>query len=729
MGVSLLKGIALVIACIITSTAFMNSASAISNTAPDPDEYGSAGGHTRLALSNIASTQDITHIILPIYVLAASGTDPSSIRAQIDLTNFYYPYDDSAARGNYRVWADNSSDAYGGICTAPAGGNSASLTIGGFQRDNDTGLFFTLLDLKLVNRVTGGSDACHRSNGNLAGYASQSANALFEFKATLDWYRIGSGANINVNSSTNNGWIAYTAANSGYFSTDARARGSGFADYKLQLATPCYITSATSGTIRLYDLDHNNADNNGGNIDISIKDSAGNNVSYTHTGSRGNNGVYRITMTFQPNERYTLHIDNIYYWNILQYTFPFNNISYVTDCPSQFYELTPDVDVSAGVVGVGNTVTFRPSVTNSTFHSNNTNWVVRRIIIPPAGSVPYTGVRTTGVFNCGYYVSQGMGCTDVGSGSRTFTTTSPTQVPSALGYSYVAPTLPFGTRICYALDINSRNTSANQHAEAIECSTITKTPRLQVWGNDVRVGSGFVPTGTVTTSLINTNTGSWGEYGVLAPSSVTNFGSGASSASVALTFANTPTPGSFTAQPSDLGVLPGVEAYLSKAGNAEYRDKTGIIIDDRGSANITIDGNDSYKANTVYITDGSVTINHNIINSSNGANLSQMVIIAGDISISPAVTQVDAWLVATNTVNTCSAPGNPTVANCGVPLTINGPTMAKQLLLRRTGGDDATNAPAETFNLRGDAYIWVRKLSGLTGTVRTVYTRELAPRY
>lgn len=397
-------------------------------------------------------------------------------------------------------------------------------------------------------------------------------------------------------------------------------------------------------------------------------------------------------------------------------------IAYWTAIP---YTLTPHVDTAVSTVRAGDSVTFKPNVTNTIAYSNATSWNVRRIIIPAGGSIPYTGTRTTGTFGCSYYTTQGMSCTDVDSSSQAFMTKTPTYVASASGYTYpVTSNLPFGTQVCYALYINSSTQEADKPAEALTCVVVVKTPRLQVWGNDVRVGSSFSSVDSNQSSLIGTNNGSWGEYGVLAPSSIKGFGSAGSASGETLTFANTNPPpnpklGSFT-DATNLGTIPNVKSYLDTAAT---NSQTGIRTI---GAPATISG--GYEANVVYETATDVTITHDIINPSTGANLTQMVIIARNIYIDPSVKQVDAWLIASGTIDTCPLP-TPTADNCKTVLTINGPIMANQLKLNRTGGDEASSAPAEIVNLRGDAYIWMRKLSGLTGTVRTVYTRELAPRY
>ena len=276
-------------------------------------------------------------------------------------------------------------------------------------------------------------------------------------------------------------------------------------------------------------------------------------------------------------------------------------------------------------------------------------------------------------------------------------------------------------------------------AESVKCVLVAKSPGVQVWGNDVRVGSAFSGTGANTLSNLTGN-GSWGEYSVIAPGTITKFGSASDATGQQLTFANTPSSGSFTslANSAGLGTIPDVKTYLEKAGNAEYAAKTGIHLE-KTTGDVTISG---YTANKVVIATNpsgtaTVTITGDIINSSTGNTLSQMVIIASKINILPTVRQVDAWLIATDTLNTCylTPPDTPKLGNCGTDsdastLHINGPIMAKSLVLNRTGGADTGSAPAaEIINLRGDAYIWMHTLSSETGTIRTVYSRELAPRY
>lgn len=126
----------------------------------------------------------------------------------------------------------------------------------------------------------------------------------------------------------------------------------------------------------------------------------------------------------------------------------------------------------------------------------------------------------------------------------------------------------------------------------------------------------------------------------------------------------------------------------------------------------------------------------------------------GNVNISSAVTEIDAWIITPNgTVNTCSdfAQG-VTEADavgrrydiCTNQLVFNGPVLAKNLNLRRSFGSDpmityrsgtfntasSKQAAGEIFNLRSDVYLWGYAQAGRYDSSYTEsYTRELAPRY
>jgi hypothetical protein len=114
-------------------------------------------------------------------------------------------------------------------------------------------------------------------------------------------------------------------------------------------------------------------------------------------------------------------------------------------------------------------------------------------------------------------------------------------------------------------------------------------------------------------------------------------------------------------------------------------------------------------------------------------DIPQLVIIAKNINIQQSVTNVDAWLIASSTVNTCSNSGAKLSGDiCKELLTIHGPVVADKLVLNRTAGSGtgpASGDPAEIINLRPDAYLWAQLVASGSGKAETVKTVELPPRF
>lgn len=125
----------------------------------------------------------------------------------------------------------------------------------------------------------------------------------------------------------------------------------------------------------------------------------------------------------------------------------------------------------------------------------------------------------------------------------------------------------------------------------------------------------------------------------------------------------------------------------------------------------------------------------------------KMIIFAKDVYIKCSVSEVDAVIVATGTVNTCyDADGNnyndPARQN---QLRIFGTVMADKIVLGRTYGAAANKtgeekdkygipsdgAAAEIFDYDSSLLLWSEFMSGSgeSDTLNTVYQRELAPRY
>lgn len=163
------------------------------------------------------------------------------------------------------------------------------------------------------------------------------------------------------------------------------------------------------------------------------------------------------------------------------------------------------------------------------------------------------------------------------------------------------------------------------------------------------------------------------------------------------------------------------------------------------------------KANGVLDITSNIGLDYSTVSSI--YKMPQVLIYAKDgINIGEDVTRIDAWLVTTGTLNTCSNAfvARKTEANvngfnssdkrCYKSLTINGPVIANRVKLNRTygadgisnndkdlvdpGGSDTRAATAEVFNLSMDSYLWAYAQSGrYRSSYSEAYSRELPPRY
>lgn len=261
--------------------------------------------------------------------------------------------------------------------------------------------------------------------------------------------------------------------------------------------------------------------------------------------------------------------------------------------------------------------------------------------------------------------------------------------------------------------------------------------------------------------------GSWGEYGVMATGIIRGIGSGSAFAGrglayltgcsyTFLTIANATNANCRTTPAANYGgyrtgrTLPDVAARYPVAsatatisGTQSIANLSGVY---RTSGPLTLTGGslplgrtiviNTYDAATRTYKDvtiaGDITYATGRMTSNN--QIPQLVIIGRNINIQSAVKQVDSWLIAEGTLNTCSNVARTaiTINNCNSLLTMNGPVMAKEVQLWRTAGSgngDASGDPAEVFNLRPDAYLWGIAQSARSGRLQTVYQRELPPRY
>ena len=465
----------------------------------------------------------------------------------------------------------------------------------------------------------------------------------------------------------------------------------------------------------------------------------------------------RISVNMQPATNYRIVVAHVHARNLLGIGLPTETIFGELNCN---YNLVPNISTSSTSVpqgGIVGGVTGRVVNNGSVQSYGEPSSAVVRFVLPRGasltrGSAGSTSLPNSSNYGCQLadYVSVGMrNCTMLYDNDANFpvgTTTTYSGNDSLSGVS-----LDAGDRVCYLTVVNLYNQPASnrdwRYSNTICLNVITK-PGLQVWGNDVRVGSPFVG-GTALNAVVQGSIsqygsrvgGSWGEYGVIAPngaasSTVTNFASGAgleSSSATAnpatwsnLTFSNTNSArlGWFDAA-SALGVIPDVRGAITAAAA-----KAGLTVDTT-TTNVS-----SYSANRVILSNGTVRISGNIDAPNTAANegsLRQMVIIANSILIDDDVTNVDAWLIASGgspggIINTCGNRTTPFVAGtCDKELRINGPLMARLLLARRTGGGNGD--PAEIYNLRSDSYIWAYHVAQANSSLTTVYSQELPPRF
>jgi hypothetical protein len=325
-----------------------------------------------------------------------------------------------------------------------------------------------------------------------------------------------------------------------------------------------------------------------------------------------------------------------------------------------------------------------------------------------------------------------------------------------------------GYKVCYALSVNTYQpyqSSPNWRNSKVVCAStsVPKNPKVQVLGDDVRVGKSIdTSLSSATVSGLAKTFGSWGEYASFSVGKNTGFATafglkdGSSSSTQSdwseLTFANAVGQyGQFSTSVNSAGatqVTPFFTQQLDpKASNITNGDistlatsktpykASSLTIQGAGGGDITI-----AKGKTIIIVaSGTVEIKSNIHYTSDPlsslSDIPQVIIVAHDIKIDQNVSNVDAWLVAdssSGTIDTCSDATLPLTSSvCKTPLQVNGPVVTNQLYLKRTAGSDAADpgAPAETFENSGSAYLWAYNYTQNDLGLQTTNQIELPPRY
>lgn len=118
------------------------------------------------------------------------------------------------------------------------------------------------------------------------------------------------------------------------------------------------------------------------------------------------------------------------------------------------------------------------------------------------------------------------------------------------------------------------------------------------------------------------------------------------------------------------------------------------------------------------------------------SDVPQYIIAADkDINLDWSTDRVDAWLITSGKVNTCTG-FNGTVqetdnAACNHQLTINGLVIANEIIMNRTYGANTganSGVPAEIVNFTPATFMYSMSGESETPSLYTSYTKELAPR-
>ena len=492
------------------------------------------------------------------------------------------------------------------------------------------------------------------------------------------------------------------------------------------------------------------------------------------------------------------------YWHIAFFTGPGNGgrmcqrfrINVAWDRFS--YQLTPTINSIPDIIehadsniAVSGAISHIPS--SSTNSHSNIQWRLTRTVFAPGstintaaidGSTPCNNARVSGG-DCDTLKSGNTGSGVVARGA-----------PYTSGISDMAENSDWaaGTRVCFQLSVSRYGSASSQtgwrHSE-LRCAVVGKKPKVQIHGGSLQVGRAFNGAGlsdsrvegSLTTLRSPTRLyGSWVEYGIFASGQVINIASGSGlnngspqslqSRWSCLTFANAPTinsanascnnPGPYGSYVMQNAGLPDVAAQYPVGSTTPVLSSINLsstpknrVVTTSGTLNMT--GGQLNSGEWLVVNAGDRTVNitgdlryNDSASLSSSEDIPQLIIIARDINISGSVERVDAWLVATGSLVTCSDRGtasqlrsvsNPanlpngyrlTTEQCNRQLTVNGPVIADTAWLRRTHGASSTvsdaGIPAEIFNLRPDAYLWAANRVQ-PSVYRTTSVSERPPRY
>lgn len=188
------------------------------------------------------------------------------------------------------------------------------------------------------------------------------------------------------------------------------------------------------------------------------------------------------------------------------YTFGRNVGWFCSDFQPHDYNLNPSITGTPTFTDGNSTgtdkATVSPAVNNtgSSPSDGNSQWRVVRFNVAPGAGVPAGGEAGAGTAPETFY---GHGAVAIANGTGI---TFPRNVTNLSVASQVIGDFPIGTRICFALSVQpATQDNSNWRNSTPFCVTIAKSPKLQVHGGDIRVGSNFVDQSPTSGSNITTS--------------------------------------------------------------------------------------------------------------------------------------------------------------------------------------------------------------------------------
>lgn len=186
------------------------------------------------------------------------------------------------------------------------------------------------------------------------------------------------------------------------------------------------------------------------------------------------------------------------------YAFGSNVGYFCSDFAPHDYNLTPSISGTPAFTDGDSTgadkATLSPAVNNSgsSTSDGHSQWRVVHFNVAPGAAVPGSG--ESGGSPESFY---GHGAVAIASGTNVTFARNVTNLSVA---KQVIGDFPIGTRICYALSVQpATQDNGNWRNSKPFCVTIAKSPKFQVHGGDIRVGSNFADQSATGGSNITTS--------------------------------------------------------------------------------------------------------------------------------------------------------------------------------------------------------------------------------